>query len=86
MLANHFVECFVILDAVYDVFLVITFSLPHSLVEFARGFRGAAISAVPMEEMLLVCLLALRCLLGGWVAFSPIWLPYHLDRGAKDFS
>ena len=65
MLADHFVECFVILDAVYDVFLVITFSLLHSLVEFVRGFRGAAISAVPIEEMLLVCLLALWCPLGG---------------------
>jgi hypothetical protein len=42
MPAYDFVECFVVLDAVNDMLLVVAFSLSDCAVEVACGFRGAA--------------------------------------------
>jgi hypothetical protein len=42
MLAYDFVECFIILDAINDMLLVVAFCLLDCMVEVACSFRGAA--------------------------------------------
>jgi hypothetical protein len=42
MLAYDFVKCFVVLDAVNDVLLIVAFHLLNYVVEVACGFKGAA--------------------------------------------
>jgi hypothetical protein len=42
MLAYDFIKCFVVLNAVNDVLLIVAFHLLDCVVEVVCGFKGAA--------------------------------------------